>query len=298
MPVSPPQHLRETDMFHGTTSLLPLREKIYLPDKMQEDEPLDSPYNKHLATVEVQEVKIDLEDLQKPFVSRFVGNPRTHQVREALLPPFLMAGELPLPHEECLLSHRLAYPFCIQTGETQNFPSFPGSGAVNSFRYADETLAEMMEGAGWAFPSPSYGATPHVLVHNQGYEILLHQHFPSGSNWNEIMKFCLSPSFNFHAALDTYSIPYPEPQDEACFVPKQRYWNKLRDYEFRLHFYSKLEYSEVEAKQLAIQKQLKAAKTAEELDGIYRGLSSRNVKRKRRLAAVQGEAHRRLQRHT
>ena len=49
---------------------------------------------------------------------------------------------------------------------------------VNGLSYPRKTLAESYEDARWAFPSETLSSMPHIRVHNKGYEILKHVHFP------------------------------------------------------------------------------------------------------------------------
>ena len=49
---------------------------------------------------------------------------------------------------------------------------------TNSFMYRKETIAAAYEGAGWVFPSKTTIRTPHIHVHNQGFEIIHRMHFP------------------------------------------------------------------------------------------------------------------------
>ena len=86
---------------------------------------------------------------------------------------FQAEGLPKLETDEINKSWRVAQLFQIPPCKT-NFHN----GMVNGLSYPRKTLAESYEGAGWAFPSETLSSTPHICVHNQGYKILKHVHFP------------------------------------------------------------------------------------------------------------------------
>ena len=75
--------------------------------------------------------------------------------------------------ELCNANH-VVYPFQIRPCETR----VRSMHLTNSFMYRKETIAAAYEGASWAFPTKTSRHTPPVRVHNQGFEIIRHMHFP------------------------------------------------------------------------------------------------------------------------
>ena len=85
---------------------------------------------------------------------------------------FQAKGLLKLETDKISKSWKVAQPFQIPPCETGFH-----NGMVNGLSYSRKTLAELYEGARWAFLSETLSSTPHICVHNKGYEILKCVHF-------------------------------------------------------------------------------------------------------------------------
>ena len=66
---------------------------------------------------------------------------------------------------------------------------------INLFMFRSETIATAYDGAGWAFPSETTLRTPGVHVHNQGFEIIRHMHFPPTHVPSQLLESFLEPNW-------------------------------------------------------------------------------------------------------
>ena len=115
-------------------------------------------------------------------------------------------------------SWKVAQPFQIPPCETDFH-----NGMINGLFYPRETLAKSYEGAGWAFLSETLSSTPHIRVHNKGYKILKHVHFPQPYH----STLVLSTHMNWK--LSRYFDPLTHNGKEFN-APLQHHWNHAFDY--------------------------------------------------------------------
>ena len=89
--------------------------------------------------------------------------------------PYFQSHHLPpLDQIEANTSYCMCLPFQIGPCKTKA----KSMHLVNSFMYHDESITELYEDAGWAFPTETYNDTILTWVHFQGFEILWQTHFP------------------------------------------------------------------------------------------------------------------------
>ena len=158
-----------------------------------------------------------------------------------------------LETDEINKSWRVAQPFQIPPCET-GFRN----GMVNGLSYPRETLAESYEGAGWAFPSETLSSTPHIRVHNQGYEILKRVHFPQPHH--HVLESSTHMNWKLSRRFDLLTH-----NGKEFNAPLQRHWNHAFDYHHRSLFCKDSKYKNLRR----TQRLLKAAKTQDELNLIY-----------------------------
>ena len=164
--------------------------------------------------------------------------------------------------ELCNVNH-VVYPFQIQPCKTR----VRSMHLTNSFMYRKETIATAYKGADWAFPSETTIHTPHVHVHNQGFEIIHHMHFPPTFVPSQLLESSLEP--NWLPLVDVMA-------NEWGFVkrsdsPYQYDWNEAFDSYHRSIFRQDPAYKS----QHCLQCLFKSVSTQDELDAIYEGLAER-----------------------
>ena len=158
---------------------------------------------------------------------------------------------------------------------------------VNGLSYSRETLAESYEGARWAFPSETLSSTPHIHVHNQGYEILKRVHFPQPHH--SVLELSTHMNWKLSRCFD------PLTRNGKEFnAPLQRHWNHAFDYHHCSLFCKDPKYKNLRR----TQRLLKAAKTQDELDLIYAILVGNAGGRMHRRAGKEGEVKQRLQKQS
>ena len=134
---------------------------------------------------------------------------------------------------------------------------------VNSFMYHDESIVQVYEGAGWAFPVEMLEDTFMTRIHFQGFEILRRTHFPLNFPHHVELENSLTPNW----------LPPAEVLDNhrrwtTCkFAPWTSDWNEAFNTQQRHLFkYSK---TTAHKAQRCLQHLIKATKTSNELDAIY-----------------------------
>ena len=115
-------------------------------------------------------------------------------------------------------SWRVAQPFQIPPCETGFHNEM-----INGLSYPRETLAESYKGARWAFPSKTLSSMPHICVHNQGYEILKHVHFPQPHH--SVLE--LSTHMNWKLSRHFNALTHTGKEFNA---PLQHHWNHAFDH--------------------------------------------------------------------
>ena len=146
---------------------------------------------------------------------------------------------------------------------------------VNSFMYHDKSIAQVYEGAGWAFPVETLEDTFMTQVHFQGFEILRQTHFP--------------PNFPHHVDLEKSLTPNWLPPVEVLnnprcwtthkFAPWTSDWNEAFD--ARQHHLFKYSKYTAHKAQCRLQCLIKVAKTQNELDAIYEAVRGGAGQRRR-----------------
>ena len=104
---------------------------------------------------------------------------------------FQARGLTTLEGPELCSANHVVYPFQIRPCETQ----VRSMHLTNSFMYRKETIAAAYEGAGWAFSTETYCSTPPLCVHNQGFEIICHAHFPPTLVSSQLLESSLEPNW-------------------------------------------------------------------------------------------------------
>ena len=150
-------------------------------------------------------------------------------------------------------SWRVAQPFQIPPCKTGFH-----NGTINGLSYPRETLAESYEGTGWAFSSETLSSTPHIHVHNQGYDILKHVHFPQP--YHSVLESSTHMNWKLSRRFDLLTH-----NGKEFNAPLQRHWNHAFDYHHRSLFCKDPKHKNLHH----TQRLLKAAKTQDELDLIY-----------------------------
>ena len=154
--------------------------------------------------------------------------------------------------------------------------------------YHDESIAQAYEGAGWAFPVETYEDTFMTRVQFQGFEILRQTHFPSTAPHHVELENSLTP--NFLPSADVLINPICGTTRKTA--PWTSDWNKAFDARQRNLF----KHSRVTAHkaQRRLQRLIKAATTANELDAVYEAVRGGVGRRRRQTVAEEGERKRRL----
>ena len=191
----------------------------------------------------------------------------------------------PLNRTEANTSDRMCLSFQIRPCKT----SAKSMHLVNSFMYHDESIVQVYEGAGWAFPVETLEDTFMMRIHFQGFEILQHTHFPSNFPHHVNLEKSLTPNWLPPAEF----LNNPRHWTTRKFVPWTSDWNKAFDAQQRHLFkYSK---TTAHKAQRRLQCLIKAAKTEDELDAIYEAVRGGAGRRRCRAIAEKGEEKRRLQ---
>ena len=132
--------------------------------------------------------------------------------------------------------------------------------------YHDELIAQAYEGAGWAFPVEMLEDTFMTRVHFQGFEILWRTHFPLNFPHHVDLENSLTPNGLPPAGV----LDNPRRWTTRKFVPWTSDWNEAFDAQQRHLFkYSK---TTAHKAQHHLQRLIKAAKTSNELNAIYKAV--------------------------
>ena len=158
---------------------------------------------------------------------------------------------------------------------------------VNGLAYPRETLAESYEGARWAFSSETLSSTPHICVHNQGYEILKCVHFPQP--YHSVLKSSTHMNWKLSRCFDPLTH-----NGKEFNASLQCHWNHAFDYHHHSLFRKDPKYKNL----CHAQRLLKAAKTQDELNLIYAILAGNAGGQMHRRAGKEGEAKQRLQKQS
>ena len=183
---------------------------------------------------------------------------------------FQAQGLTTLEDPELCSANCVVYPFQIQACKTR----------VRSMHLTNS----------WAFPTQTYRHTPPLRVHNQGFEIIRHAHFPPTLVSSQLLESSLEP--NWLPPVDVMA-------DEWGFVkrsdaPYQSEWNEA----FDSYHYSIFHRDPAYKFQHHLQRLFKSAQSQDELDAIYEGLAERPRQRRNRIAGQKGEECRRLFKYT
>ena len=160
---------------------------------------------------------------------------------------------------------------------------------VNSWSYQYETLGQVYEGAGWAFPSETYEDTEPVRTHYQGFEIIHHSPHLTPTLSHYCMELSLEPNWLPH---DIHNCAFWGNRKELD-APYQHLWNKA----FNSH-YRELSHNILTPefrRQHRIQRLICNATSQDELDVVYAGLAGGwDLQKRVQRAAEKGERRRRL----
>ena len=187
---------------------------------------------------------------------------------------FQAEGLLRLETNEINKSWRVAQPFQTPSCETGFHNEM-----VNRLSYPRETLAESYEGTGWAFSSKTLSSTPHICVHNQGYEILKCVHF--SQPYHSVLESSTHMNWKLSRCFDPLTH-----NGKEFNAPLQHHWNHAFDYHHRSLFCKDPKYKNLHH----TQRLLKAEKTQDELNLIYAILAGNTGGRMYRRAGKEGEA--------
>ena len=140
---------------------------------------------------------------------------------------------------------------------------------VNSWFYQYETLGQVYEGTGWAFPSETYEDTEPICTHYQGFEIICHSPHLTPTLSHYRMELSLEPNW---LPRDIHNHTSWENRKELD-APYQHVWNKAFDSHY--HKLSRHMLTPKFCRQCRIQRLIRNATSQDELDTVYAGLVGR-----------------------